>query len=90
MELKQERAEPTAEVSEAFNRTILELKHIVRNIQLKIAFSFNRTILELKPGYLFTVTEGDVTFNRTILELKQETGGEATAEPPLLIEPFWN
>ena len=54
----------------AFNRTIVELKHLRPGELLGEASSFNRTIVELKPKVELSIIDGSGTFNRTIVELK--------------------
>ena len=58
------------DISQAFNRTILELKLNAYIMGENSYLAFNRTILELKLGVRRKFTIDNVSFNRTILELK--------------------
>ena len=53
-----------------FNRTIVELKHVVKNNSRTCQLSFNRTIVELKQNYHYFSMFHFSPFNRTIVELK--------------------
>ena len=55
---------------DSFNRTIVELKCLNRNIQDWVCLTFNRTIVELKFGKMTDEGASDFAFNRTIVELK--------------------
>ena len=57
-------------VYQAFNRTLLELKHYLRGRRRRLDGTFNRTLLELKQKGEMLSFEKERAFNRTLLELK--------------------
>ena len=75
----------------SFNRTSVELKHIVLCLMDAYFWPFNRTIVELKPWGHAAINWLAVTFNRTIVELKLPSiAVDVRFDLLLLIEPVWN
>ena len=72
MELKHEREGLDAPCHwESFNRTSMELKHLIDNPVHRPLETFNRTSMELKRRMRYIRRVNKTSFNRTSMELKR-------------------
>ncbi len=72
------------------NRTIMELKQLMKVLPFWAQGSINRTIMELKLYSSLDASLLKGTINRTIMELKQAYDPLLDLGKSLLIEPLWN
>ena len=63
----------TPDATLTFNRTSMELKHLLHGFIADVIPPFNRTSMELKRHFIPLMNRNIAAFNRTSMELKRIT-----------------